>query len=332
MGARLATILLAAGVIVGVAASRGGSSSSAALPTVGRVVAAARAPGAPLGLLVTPAGVWVADHHLGVIRRINPATDKVSAAVNVIGKTTAQPARMILVGSSIFAMNYSGSRTVFVNPRSAKVTRVLNTDRQNAGWPVYAAGSLWLLDYSSATAPNPNRLERIDLHSGKVLATLKFGSVQGLLSGAGSVWGVADGSIFRIDPTKNAIVAKIATDAQPFAYAAGSIWALGQDTTRGASFVLRIDPATNAVVATVPLPAWGAVLTANDDAVWVVEGPTYSGPSHLWKIDPTANAVTGQVPIPARYGSELDDLAIGTDGSIWVTCFDTDAVLRIRPS
>jgi hypothetical protein len=56
------------------------------------------------------------------------------------------------------------------------------------------------------------------------------------------------------------------------------------------------------------------------------------GQPHIWKIDPVANAVTGQVLIPVPDESEFDDIAMGTDGSLWVTCFDIDAVLHIRPS
>lgn len=297
------------------------------LPTVGRLAAAIRAPGSPLGLLVTPSGVWVSEHHAGVIRRINPTTNKVDATVKVVGKTAAQPGRMILISGSIFEMSYSGTRTVFVDPHRARLIRVLNAPRENCCWPVIAAGSLWLLGYSSAAAQHPNRLSRIDPRSGKVLATFKFASAQGLVYGAGSVWGVADGSVFRIDPQTNSIVTKIATDAQPFAYAAGSVWALDLG---GSSAVSRIDPVTNKVVATIPLPSQGSTLTADDSAVWVTEGPQDSPGSHVWKIDPTTNMITGQVVIPARYQSALDDIEIGPDSSLWLACFDNDLVLRIR--
>jgi streptogramin lyase len=114
-------------------------------------------------------------------------------------------------------------------------------------------------------------------------------SPDGLVFGAGSVWGSSDGKIFRLDPATS-------------------------DT----------------IAATIRVPGPASALNGTDSAIWVAEGPPDSPGSHLWKIDPATNRVTGQVKLGRS--SALDDVAVSDDGSVWVSLFDTDLVLRIRPA
>jgi streptogramin lyase len=144
--------------------------------------------------------------------------------------------------------------------------------------------------------------------------------------GAGSVWGSSDGKVFRLDPNTNQITARVPTTAVPIAFGAGSVWAVGDYGTK----IVRIDPASNTVAADVHVPGLVSVLTASDSAVWAAEGPSDRPGSHLWKINPATNRVVGQVKL--GHSSALDDLAVGDDGSVWVSLFDADLVLRVRPS
>ena len=156
--------------------------------------------------------------------------------------------------------------------------------------------------------------------------TMTLSNADGLTFGAGSVWGSSGGQVFRLDPTTNQIVAHISTDAVPLAFGAGSVWALTADSRK----LIRIDPAANSVSATINLPTAGCAVTATDSAVWVAEGPPDTPGSHLWKIDPATNQVVGQVKL--GLSSSLADVAVGDDGDVWVSAFDSNQVLRIHPT
>jgi streptogramin lyase len=300
-------------------------SKGAPLPSAGTVAARVSVAGSPLGLLALPGAVWVAAHRSDSIYRIDTRSNSIVAhvAVAVGGE---QPARMVFGGGTLFEENYSGSGVSLIDPVHSTLTSTIHAPLEDCCWPAYGAGSLWLLEYSSSTAPAADRLVRLD-SSGQVLMTMTLNDAIGLTFGAGSVWGSSGGQVFRLDPATNQVVAHISTDAAPIAFGAGSLWGLSADNRH----LVRIDPATNSVSATIGLPAAGSIVAAGDGAVWVAEGPPDSPGSHLWKIDPATNHVVGQVKL-GGVPSSLDDLAVGDDGDVWVSEFDTDTVVRVQPT
>jgi DNA-binding beta-propeller fold protein YncE len=322
----LCGIVVVAGVSA-LVATRGGARITGPLPAAGTVVASISVQGSPLGLLVTPTGVWVSEHELSDIVRVDPGSDEVTAHTTVLPKPTGQPGRMLAVGPNVFDVNYSGHTVSVVNAATHRLRRTFQTPFENCCWPVLAGGSLWLLGFSSSAADNPNRLMQVNPTTGRTRFKVSLPDVQGLVVADGALWGIEleKHRVFRFDIDTKRITATIPVAAQPFTFAFGSVWAVG-----GAD-VVRIDPATNMVDATIPLPADGAELTASDDAIWVDEGPLDSSGSHLWKIDPTTNTVVGQVTIPG-VPSSLADIATAPDGSIWLSAFDTDRVIRVKPS
>ena len=300
-------------------------SKGAPLASVGTVVARISISSAPLGLLALPGAVWVAAHHSDSVYRIATASNAVVAHV-VVAQGGEQPGRMTFGDGTLFAENYSGDAVSLIDPSLNTLKSVIQAPLENCCWPSYGAGSLWLLEFSSSSASSPDRFVRLD-PSGHVLMTMEVSSAIGLAFGAGSVWGSSGGQVFRFDPTTNQIVAHIATDAAPIAFGAGSVWGLSEDSRQ----LIRIDPATNSVGATIRLPSAGSAMTATDSAVWVAEGPPDSPGSHLWKINPATNQVVGQVTLGGT-PSALDDLAVGDNGDVWVSEFDTNKVLRIHPT
>jgi streptogramin lyase len=299
-------------------------SKGAPLASAGTVAARISVANSPHGLLALPGAVWVAAHRGDSIYRIDTASNSLVAHV-VVTQDGGQPARMAFGDGTLFAMNYSGEAVSLIDPAHNTLKSTFRGPFENCCWPAYGAGSLWLLEFSSSSAQSPDRLVRLD-PSGHVLMTVKLSDAFGLTFGAGSVWGSSGGQVFRLDPATNQIVAHISTDAGPIAFGAGSVWGLSANSTK----LVRIDPATNRVSATIPLPTAGSVLTATDSAVWVAEGPPDAPGSHLWKIDPATNQVVGQVEL--GLASSLADVAVSTDGDVWVSAFDLDKVLRIHPA
>jgi DNA-binding beta-propeller fold protein YncE len=327
----LAVVVAVAGVLATASsgAQRGQRNIGAArvkrLPVVGKVVARIPVDNGPLGLYVAPDGtIWVAAHHAAALDTVDPATNRVVKELPV-SDGGDQPGRFVAAESALFEVSYSGEDVFTVDPRAQSVTGKLTLPLENCCWPAYGAGSLWFLGYSSATAANPDTLERVDPATGKVLAKVSLANAQGLVFAAGAVWGISDGSVFRLDPATNTVVARIHAFVQPFAYAAGSIWALGNKR------VVRINPATNRITATIALPGSPATMAATNTAVWVAEGPPDTPGHRVWKINPAKNRVVGQVVLPKNLYSSLDDVAVAADGSVWITAFDANSVLRIKP-
>jgi len=280
-----------------------------------------------MGLLATATGVWVSAHEGVGIVRIDPHSDRVVAHTTVFTKAYSQPGRMVAVGANVLDVNYSGHTVSVVNTATNKLRRTFETPFEDCCWPVYARGSLWLLGFSSPTADNPNRLMQIDPQTGHTLFTAVLPDAQWLVFGAGALWGLElqKNRMFRFDLATKRITATVAVAGQPFAFAFGTVWAVNGST------VVRINPATNKVSATIKLPAYGAELTASRDAIWVDEGPLDTSGTRVWKINPATNTVTGRVTL-GEPPTVTDDITASPDGSIWISEFDADRVLRIRPS
>lgn len=138
--------------------------------------------------------------------------------------------------------------------------------------------------------------------------------------GEGAVWTEnRDGTLSRIDPATNAVVATI-----PLPYelgnsasgwivtANGSVWV----SNFGVNTVTRIDAATNKVVATIPVGDAPTGLAVTPGAIWVAN---HLGRS-LSKINPATNAVT-RIPVGDQTGPidpvrDPQELAVA-GGSVW---------------
>jgi streptogramin lyase len=291
------------------------------LPSVGSVVARIPVQDAPMGLVAVPGAVWVSAHHGASIVRIDPASNTVVAHLPV-GKL---PGTMVFGDGTLFEADYSGPEITLVDPLRNSIESDLRAPyNSSCCLPAYGAGSLWLLRASTSTEV-PDLLVRLD-SSGRSLMSMPLASPDGLVFGSGAVWGSADGKVFRLDPATNQITARIATTAVPLAYGAASVWGI----TSNAENLVRIDPATNTVAATIHMPGLAAEVVATDKAVWVTQGPPGFPGAELWKIDPATNKVVGHITLGGS--SEIDDVVVSDDGSVWVSLFAADLVLRVRPN
>jgi YVTN family beta-propeller protein len=134
--------------------------------------------------------------------------------------------------------------------------------------------------------------------AGSVAATILVGqSPWKMAAGAGSLW-VAnsnDGTVSRIDPATNTVIATIEV-ASPGNATADAIavddTAVWVTTVRSAFELVRIDPATNQIVASIPTGARVVWLAIGHGAVW---GPSLDG--NLLRIDPATNAVVASIPV-----------------------------------
>ena len=129
------------------------------------------------------------------------------------------------------------------------------------------------------------------------------------------------GSVQRVDPKTNTVVATMAVHGQPrfLAVGEGAVWVLNQaDGT-----VSRIDPRTNEVVATIEVgvPGPGGDIAAGEGAVWVRASKVL-----LSVLDPKNNKVV------KRFGPAQGSGAVRAGvGKVWVSAHDVNKVWRLNP-
>jgi streptogramin lyase len=189
--------------------------------------------------------------------------------------------------------------------------------------------------------------------SGPVQAVVAVGQRPGVpVAGEGAVWvpNTADGSVSRIDPRTNRVVATLRIGDQVAFYhrdceakwnvhafmgpsfhvrdcdlpsaaavGAGALWVLKNDD----KMVVRVDPTSERIVARVPLAFVPFDIAATNDAVWI----TGYYDDAVARIDPRSNRVVATWTVP--------DGAAGiapTDGAIWVASSIAGKVSRIDPA
>lgn len=209
------------------------------------------------------------------------------------------------------------------------------------------AGAVWVSNGYSHT------VTRLDPATRQVTATIRVnpGPAQ-LAFGAGSAWvatqngggernvgGVsfALGSLLRIDPSTNTVVATIPIGARPKAVVADDrdVWVTNFDD----GTVTRIDAGTNQSVATIrvsdPETSRPSSIALGQDAVWVaISTGQGGGENAVVRIDPAVNDVVARIP----FGTMLADLNVAVgEGAVWVARNefverDAGVVARIDPA
>jgi virginiamycin B lyase len=160
----------------------------------------------------------------------------------------------------------------------------------------------------------------------------------GLAVGEGAVWAMrsAVSTLMRIDPARNAVVARITVKpvhaCPPFpascgeaAAGDGSVWvSLVPD-----NMVERIDPQTNTVTEKIAVGPQPEGIAVSPGAVWVAN----RGDPSLSRIDPATNRVVATIPVGPASACCSDHMAVTAGGgAVWVTVPNLDAVVRIDPA
>jgi hypothetical protein len=156
-------------------------------------------------------------------------------------------ARFVVTPTTLSEVSYAGEDIFTIDPTTQRVSGKLTLPLENSCFPTYGDGSLWLLAYSSASAEPEYARARGSGNRTRARDGLTSQRV-GLVFGGGDIWGISNGWVFRLDPATNTVVAHIRSNAQPSAYADGSIRALGDKR------LVRINPAKNRITATIKLP------------------------------------------------------------------------------
>jgi virginiamycin B lyase len=301
---------------VGVATARPSRPTPAVPAGVDEVI---RLSGAPHGVGVGHGSVWVTSHRGSLLYRIDPDATAIEAQI-VIGR---EQCGEVTVGDDLVWVNSCGNFNIAfrVDPLT---NRVVGSDQ----WPglsvAYGADSLWaVLDYST-----PGTVGRFDPATYEVAARIPVGAGPTYLGyGFGSAWvgNVRDGSVQRIDPEKNAVVATVLVGPPGDGSA---MLTVGEDAVWVGNVsdgsVYRIDPGTNTVERldlglTKLTEAWDLFIETSPGAIWL-----RTSDDTIARIDTQTREVVATYPASGGGG----DMEVAF-GSLWVSNFADDTLWRI---
>ena len=296
--------------------------------------------GSPLGLGAGFGSVWVTSENGNVLYRIDPATNKVVAQIDVGQAMCGTPAfgfGRVWVPDC----NFGPHGLVVVDPATNHVVRTLAD--QVAGSVGIGAGSVW-----AGPRIDPATLsEQPLLRTGHDDLAITFGD--------GSVW-VSDAvcscsklrhhqvSVSRIDPATGKVIATIKAGVRSIQnwamFAGGKLWiypwlqssAVGD---KSGNKIWRIDPRTNTAteltLADIHVTSLNTSVTAGMGSLWLrgeaaprLVNNTLVVQDNIYRLNPRTLKITGKYPAAsASWGFMTTGF-----GSLWIANFTTDTVWR----
>jgi YVTN family beta-propeller protein len=316
-----------------------------------------RVGGFPVGITVVAGRVWFVDRDRAEVGRLDPRTlQPVGKPIRVGGA----PAWLARAGHYLFVDDPVRGTVSRIDVRSGKAAgrpiRVAPPAKAPPGLVVApAGGSIWVSSFASSTlarvsASSTTAAPRAVIASsgqtaaattgalprgGKVVARIRLGRGApapfgggALTVGEGAVWAMsnAESTLMRIDPARNAVVARIKV-SPPEAAAAGdgAVWL----TYSWNDTLSRIDPATNKVTASIHVGSQPDGIAISPGAVWVANA---GGPS-VSRIDPATNRVVATIRVGPKRVCCAEHMSLtATGGTLWVAVPNANEIVRIDPT
>jgi hypothetical protein len=255
---------------------------------------------------------WVACKEQARLVRMALPAGRRTAVVRLDGPVTA-----VAVGlGSVWALD-SGSTLYRLNPRTARVTKRIQTGASAAYNIWIGGGGVWVADDQGA------RVLRVSPSTNKVVARIPVGDGPADMVFAGKqAWVIAHrvNTLFRIDTATN-VATRLATIEGDNA-AAERIALLGNSlciTGRGLPLV-EADPETGATRRSVDIDGTGIDVVATANALWVpVRTPAVdrTGFPTMTAVRRVTTSGTVTTVATARSRVDVHGLAVGL-GSVWL--------------
>lgn len=178
-----------------------------------------------LNVVAGAGSIWVASDRKGMIARIDPATNRVTASIPVDPETYYLAFGL----GSLWAVSSTSQSLQRIDPRTNTVVKRTALGRQ-PGFLAAGAGAVWVQEQGDGT------VAKIDPRSGEVSGrikvgdNLKYGDID---VGGGKVWlrTTADQTFVVIDPKSLAIVARAgkASGSGALRYTRDGLWTSAHD-------------------------------------------------------------------------------------------------------
>jgi streptogramin lyase len=271
--------------------------------------------GDPDWLAVGFGSIWVSVPKNDEIVRINPVSNAIQARIKVPG----EPCYGIGIGKThAWVLTCKGQTLRRIRPWDNKIdqTIAVHIAPHGEGAIAVARNSIWFVSNEKGHSA---QLVQLTGSTPKITGVGADSAVVNAAFGAIWVTSSGEGKVYRVDPARLTVTAKISVPAGPrfTTVGGGSVWVLSQ--SNGA--VSRIDPMQNKVVATIDLgvPGAGGDIAYGGGRLWVAAAGT-----PLTRIDPQSNQVLEQ------YGNYkgADAIRFGF-GSVWVSDHVKGDVWRI---
>jgi streptogramin lyase len=222
---------------------------------------------------VGPDAVWMSDFSDGIVRRIDPATDRITASTKGLPGASG----FAFSGRVVWVALHHGEAVAELDGRTGRLLARVAVPKPGggvtAGGPGRVAlgfGSIW------TGVPNLAAVVRLDRATHRALAVIPAGAdcCGDVEVAGGSVWFTSGGSVDRIDPKTNEVSSRIhLTNADGLlarlAVIHGRLWAAPDNT------IVEIDPLTARVVSRTPFTkASFKDLVAGSGALWAWDATT----------------------------------------------------------
>lgn len=269
----------------------------------------------PIVLAATEDTVWVENHRSNHLSRIDPAQN-----LEVDRLTDVNVHCEVAAGAGfVWTTQASASVANKVDPATGEVVDTISL--RDACGVAADDEDVWI------SSPGLGKVVRYDPQTLEERASIALAPmVFSVAIGPEAVWvaGEADGgTVYRIDPATNSVVATISTPnpfATGIAVGHGAVWVSAREN----KVVYRIDPATNTVVTTIQMPSAIGGLGVGPDAIWT----SGFGDGKVYRIDPATNQIVASVSTgQGNLGPPLVAF-----GSVWVAALDRSVVVRIDPA
>ncbi len=256
-------------------------------------------------VLVTGDSVWIAGSKPYSVQRIDPATNKIVAKVDLPAEACSglafgfgslwiplcgEPGSLVRVDvatnkvsatlplgpageeggitastDSIWLVTGKEGTLTRIDPGTEKARQKIAVPPGSYN-PVFAGGAVWITGVESKT------LTAVDASSGRIVATIPVGpKPRFLTSGGGSVWTLnqGDGTISRVDTTRKKLTTTVGVgipgQGGDICFGANSVWATVFDIP-----LSRIDSKTNKVVRQW-VGSGGDSMRVGFDSVWLTD-------------------------------------------------------------
>jgi glutamine cyclotransferase len=263
----------------------------------------------PVSVAYSAGSIWSADYGGGTVTRLDAATGRKFAPVDVGGS----PGGIAIGAGYVWVGNFDERVGVtIVDPATNAIVGRLTGVGEVVALLVNGE-EIWMADYNGFVI-------RVDAGTRATLARIAVGgNPEALAAGFGRIWASNyDGSVSAIDAQTNRTVGRIGGDSDMDAVTTtgAAVWA----TSLYGKTLLQIDPQSNAVVRRIVLPGQGAGVVAVGNLLWV---PLYDS-DLVVAVDGASGAVVRRV----RAGSQPRDTAF--DGAnVWVADQGSNAVSKI---
>jgi hypothetical protein len=257
--------------------------------------------GTPVDVAAAFGSIWVANHKLDAVTRLDPDTMSVIATI----KAGEGPGWFAVTDDAVWVSDQNGTGMTRIDPETNEGSDPTG-HWAPCGRATVALGSIW------QPACDAHRIMRIDPTRSGALDVDSPGKTSLIAAGTTLIAAGWDG-LARLDPTTYAFTPLGGHDpGWLMAFDGRTIWASNERE------VLRIRPADGSVAAKLSIPEAGGV-AFRDGAAWV----TSSG--GVVEVDPATNVIVRTLPIGPS-------VAVVSDGpSLWVTSYGGNSVTEIRP-